>query len=406
MRSTFIRSVAVFCVLVFSVAVSSVYLAPAASAFGGKNGGGFGGGKGGGGFGAGKGGGGGSPGAGSGSPGGGKKNWDDPAAMYFPGYDDNGDGHLDVSEWKRRGNFERLDANGNGTIEVDELRILYGAWGKMGQMENPIMPSGTPEMDPSILRDRISADEIDRRDVCGVVRVGVMGMYPCPNGDQIATELGLFETGIGPTFPKDAFCHGIDEIYALDYTDKTGKGMHGGIDLPTSFGTPMLAVAAGTIVGKFDPDINARGRTVVIRHSPDDTGLPFWVYTEYAHMDALPTQAVGQRVRMGEVLGPTGNSGLSKGNKSGKTRRRPGIHFAVYYSDSPRFAEVPNYIVPEHVRWMDSNAFYRLTAPYDTTALRDLPDAEKGVPIPIMFLDGAVSPAGTKRIWPYACKRE
>lgn len=332
--------------------------------------------------------------------------WADPAEYFFPGYDTNGDGHLDRSEWKRRGNFERLDANRNGTIEVDELRALYRDWGRKGKMTNPIRPADPPAMDASLEKDRIGHEQVGRRTLCGLVQRGVMGVAKCAKAASIAEELGLIETGVGPEFPKGAFCHGIDETFALDYGSKTGKGRHGGIDLPTDFNTPMLAVAAGTIVAKFNPDINARGKTVVIRHSPEDTGLPFWIYTEYAHMDELPKQAVGQRVRMGEVLGPTGNSGISMQNKSGTTNRRPGIHFAVYYSDSPRFAEVPNYIIPEKGRWMDPTALYRKSAPYESVALRALPEAEKGVAVPVMFLDGAVAPAATKLIWPYACKRE
>lgn len=330
----------------------------------------------------------------------------DPADFYFPGYDANGDGHLDPAEWKNRGNFERLDADGNGTIESREFAAIYYAWRRKGPLTNPIRPSTNPTMDPSIDRDRISYEDLDRRTVCGIVRFGVPGQFKCSKGHEIATELGLFETGIGPTFPKSAFCNNIDEIYGLDYLDKTGAGMHGGIDLPTDFNTPMLAVADGTVVAKFDPRIHARGKTVVLRHSPEDTGLPFWIYTEYGHLDSLPEQAVGQRVRRGEILGPTGNSGVAQKSKSSVVRRRPGIHFAVYYSDSPRFAEVPNSVIPERGLWMDPNALYRGSPPYDSPSLKALPEAEKKIPVPVMFLDGTMEPATTKLIWPYACKRE
>ena len=337
---------------------------------------------------------------------GGGRNIGNPVDFYFPGYDTNHDGHLDEAEWKRRGNFERLDADGNGTIDPSEFRALYEDWGRKGEMSNPILPSATPTMDPNLDKDRIRYEEVGRRVVCGLVRAGVSDADECRKGNVTATELGLFETGIGPVFPKGAFCHGIDEIFAMDYADKTGKGMHGGIDLPTDFGTPILAVASGTVVAKFDPDTNARGKTVVLRHSPEDTGLPFWVFTEYAHMNELPKQSIGQRVRMGEVLGPTGNSGVTKKNRSGISRRRPGLHFAVYYSDSPRFAEVADYIVPEKARWMDSNALYRKAPPYDSQSVKALPETDKNVPIPIMYLDGTTEPANTKLIWPYACKRD
>lgn len=330
----------------------------------------------------------------------------DPVEFYFPGYDTNGDGELDRSEWRRRGNFERLDADGSGTLNRSEFRAMYdkseGEW----RLSNPIRPSDTAEMEQDVGQDRIGAEVVGERTICGMTRRGVPGLYKCQRGDEIATQLGLFETGMGPVFPRGAICRGIDEIFAMDYTKMTGIGMHGGIDIPTDFGTPILAVAAGTVVGKFDPERNARGRTIVLRHRPEDTGSPFWVFTEYAHMDAMPRQDIGQRVRMGEILGPTGNSGMSKRNVRGTSMRRPAIHFAVYYSDSPRFTEIEGYIVPENGRWMDPNALYRRTPPYDSPSVKALPEIEKEIPVPVMYLDGSTEPANTRLIWPYACRRE
>jgi hypothetical protein len=330
----------------------------------------------------------------------------DPVERYFPGYDTNSDGRLDRQEWGRRGNFDRLDTDKNGTIERSEFRQLYEDWGRKEPMANPIRPADPPVMDASLETSRLSPKDLGKSKLCPIIRMGIMGRFKCEDGDAQAEEAGLIETGIGPVFPPKAFCNGIDETYALDYTDKTGIGRHGGIDLPTDFGTPMLAVAAGTVVGKFDPERHARGKTVVLRHSPEDTGLPFWVYTEYGHMDEMPAHEIGQRVRMGEILGPTGNSGMAAKNRSGVNRRRPGIHFAVYYSESPEFAVVPNYVVPKDGRWMDPNALYRKSPPYDSAALKALPEAEKEIPVPVMFLDGAVEPSGSKLIWPYACRRD
>lgn len=75
-------------------------------------------------------------------------------------------------------------------------------------------------------------------------------------------------------------------------------------------------------------------------------------------------------------------------------------------SESWRFTEIPIYIIPEKGRWMDSTALYRKTGPYDSQSPPALPDAQKDIPVPVMYLDGGVEPAGTKVISPYACKRE
>ncbi len=171
------------------------------------------------------------------------------------------------------------------------------------------------------------------------------------------------------------------------------------------FGTPALAIADGTVVAKIDNLRQLRGLTVVLRHSPADSGLPFWTYSEYAHLKELPDLALGQRVRMGEPVGFSGNTGVRPNSPKDVTNRRPGIHFAIYYSISPRFAVFGDYAIPEQVHWMDPPAIYRGREPYDTASLLALPAAEKDIPIPVMLLDGTVIPQGSKLIWPYACRR-
>lgn len=53
-------------------------------------------------------------------------------------------------------------------------------------------------------------------------------------------------------FPENAICPGIDDTFALDYSFKRSKEVyHGGINMPARWGTPMIAAAAGTVVGKF-----------------------------------------------------------------------------------------------------------------------------------------------------------
>ncbi len=108
---------------------------------------------------------------------------------------------------------------------------------------------------------------------------------------------------------------------------------------------------------------------------------------------------------MGEVLGPTGNSGLSGSGGKQSTSRRPAIHFAVFYSENPNYALIDEIMIPVGGRWMDPIALYRQKLPLDSGAMKALPDEEKGVATPIMFEDGMTSPAATKLVWPYTCKR-
>jgi hypothetical protein len=88
-----------------------------------------------------------------------------------------------------------------------------------------------------------------------------------------------------------------------------------------------------------------------------------------------------------------------------KKPRRPAIHFAVWFSEKPGFAIAGIAVIPVDGWWMDPNALYRLKPPFDSASLRDLPDAEKDVAIPVMLDTGETVPADTKLIWPYACSR-
>ena len=319
----------------------------------------------------------------------------------FERADKDGDGKLSRAEWRRRGNFARLDTDGDGSLSLGEVRVMYAGHDEKSYDWPPQgMPATEPVMDPSAENDLVGKDALDRETLCGLGR----GRECSP---KIAIDRGLFETGLGPEFPENAVCPGIDDYYAQDYTFKRSReAYHGGIDMPVRWGTPMIAAAAGTVVGKFSGEDSARGIQIVIRHSPEDTGIPLWTYTLYGHLDRMPEQNIGQRVNMGEILGPTGNSGVSGKTRQQSTTRRPAIHFTIMYGDTPKYAIVRETVIPVDGRWMDSNAIYRQKTPLDSGSMKALPDEEKGVAIPIMFEDEKTSPAGTKLVWPYKCGRD
>jgi hypothetical protein len=198
----------------------------------------------------------------------------------------------------------------------------------------------------------------------------------------------------------------MDDYFALDYTFKRDReAYHGGIDLPARWGTPMIAAAAGTVVGKFKGKKSPRGIEIVLRHAPEDTGLPVWIYTGYAHLDRMPDLDVGQRVLLGEIIGPTGNSGVSGKRRVQSPNRRPAIHFSAFYSETGEHAIHRGVVIPMQGRWVDPIALYRQRLPLDSGAMKALPEQEKAVPVAVMFEDGEVFPAGTRFVWPYMCRR-
>lgn len=349
----------------------------------------------------------------------------DRASRDFRRIDIDDDGRLSRAEWLRRGNFDKLDTNKSGYLSPAEMRRNYrGALDGRPGAEQKERRRGERKKDrkkgkkrdrrkrreeastrPAAIRPAndpayVEYSTLDEDTLCGIGR----GRECSP---KAPIKRGLLATGLGPEFPDNADCHGIDDYFAMDYSFKRGReAYHGGMDLPTAWGTPMLAIADGTVVGKYKGENSARGIELVLRHSPQDTGLAIWVYSLYSHFDKLPKQAVGQRVRMGETLGPTGNSGIDPKTKRPSTRRRPAIHFAVFYSTRDTYTELNDGIIPVDGYWMDPNALYRKKPPFDSVSMKALPEAEKGVPVSIMFTDGETVPANTKLVWPYACRRQ
>ena len=328
----------------------------------------------------------------------------DRVASDFQHADANGDGRLSRQEWNRRGNFERLDRNGDGELSLKEVRRMYDGHDDKSYIWPPQDMAGvTPDIDPTIAADEVGRDALDKETLCGLGRAKRCAVEP-------QFKRGLIETGTGPVFPENAVCPGMDDYWAMDYATKRNRETyHGGIDLPAPWGTPMRAIAAGSVVAKYKAEQSKRGTEIVLRHSPEQTGLPMWTYSAYGHLDAMPDLDIGQRVKMGQILGPTGNSGISaKGSKGSaqSTTRRPAIHLALFYADTPKYVNVNGaIIIPVDGRWLDPMAFYRQQGPFDSHAVKALPDTEKGVMIPILFDDGTTSPANTKMVWPYTCKR-
>jgi murein DD-endopeptidase MepM/ murein hydrolase activator NlpD len=261
----------------------------------------------------------------------------------------------------------------------------------------PAFAQASPEQSTEMGTGRTTEDALDPVTKCAIGR-----WRNCDIKEAIAR--GLFETGLRPSFPENAKCREIDEGYAISYTGKRDREQyHGGIDMPAPWGTPMIAAAAGTVVAKYHGENSFRGIEIVLRHSPENTGIPLWIYTQYAHCSEMPALETGQRVRMGENLCPTGNTGITRPGKRGK--RRPAIHFGVFYSVSELYADIHDRIIPANGHWMDPIALFRKKLPMDSASMKALPEAEKQVVIPVMFDDGATFPASTKIVWPYTCTR-
>jgi murein DD-endopeptidase MepM/ murein hydrolase activator NlpD len=153
--------------------------------------------------------------------------------------------------------------------------------------------------------------------------------------------------------------HDANAIYALPYAPgkayKISQGFRGkyshfgcdefAIDWKMPIGTPIHAARGGVVVGAKD-DSNVGGpdkkydwdaNYILIRH--DDGTLGHYVHLQYGGNKVK----VGQRVRTGDFIGFSGNTGHSTG---------PHLHFAVFKARDGKNRET----IPVKFRTSDANA--------------------------------------------------
>ncbi|MDA1090528.1 MAG: M23 family metallopeptidase [Proteobacteria bacterium] len=224
----------------------------------------------------------------------------------------------------------------------------------------------------------------------------------------IHERTGLIETGLKPVYPDTAVCLEVKSPFAsptrFDGSERVQwayHGYHNGFDISAPIGTPLIAIADGEVIHRYTGG-QLVGHQIFIRHAPEDTGLPVWVYSKYKHFNKLPDLGVGQRVKMGQFLGPSGDSGTAGGHFP---TGYPHLHLSVYTSTSAEYESAENTITPKDVQQVDPVVLFLNKNPPVTNshAARDLPDADKNVVIAYKTAAGKAVPDSARIIWPVAC---
>ena len=116
---------------------------------------------------------------------------------------------------------------------------------------------------------------------------------------------------IWPTWGKitTLFCDGRATVWR--------SGLHKGLDIANSTGTPITTTASGIVI--FAGWHAGYGKKVIIYHSDDYS-------TVYAHLSRISVE-VGDEVSKGEIIGYMGSTGRSTG---------PHLHYEVYVGGVPR----------------------------------------------------------------------
>ncbi|MFA6515064.1 MAG: peptidoglycan DD-metalloendopeptidase family protein [Candidatus Paceibacterota bacterium] len=112
------------------------------------------------------------------------------------------------------------------------------------------------------------------------------------------------------------------------FGERWGK-FHYGLDFRASVGTQVMAMASGVVEGTGDTDIACKGASfgkwVFIRYN---NGLS----STYGHLSVISAK-VGQKVKAGDIVGLSGNTGSSTG---------PHLHVGIYASTGVKVDTVPS----------------------------------------------------------------
>jgi lipoprotein NlpD len=110
------------------------------------------------------------------------------------------------------------------------------------------------------------------------------------------------------------------------------NGEDGGIVMDTAVGTPVMAVAGGTIViaGVPNGEAAAYGNTVVIKHDG--------MMSIYAHLKEVSVK-VGQKVKKGGMIGTSG--------RSGTLAKKPQLYFEMNDTSNGRKSVDPEKLLPK-----------------------------------------------------------
>ena len=228
------------------------------------------------------------------------------------------------------------------------------------------------------------------------------GMVQKPPAGTGSENEAITPSGLQPIFPEQVRCAEIASPYgsqtrydnSLRQSGPLG-GYHGGIDITLAEGTPLLALAAGTVASKGEGGM-LEGIYLWLRHTPEDTGLAYWVYSKYQHLESIPDLDVGAKVAMGQMVARSGKTGTA--GKHYGVSGYPNLHLTTRKSLSGDGSADPR-----GGTLFDPLAIYHeaVGKPHESAKS---PLQAQAVPIPYVSTDGKVTPPGTRVVWPVACQ--
>ena len=252
----------------------------------------------------------------------------------------------------------------------------------------------------------LSAEAMNHR--FGGQGMGRMGMGDHRSGMTLedARKKGLVETGLKPQFPDRYSCRGIASEFASPYRYDGSKrpafrnaGLHGGMDLTLPEGTPLLALARGTVIHKGTGG-QAMGEYIWLHIPPESTGLSKHIYAKYQHLKEPSHLEVGAAVEAGQIIGLSGATGTT-GRHFG-TSGYPHLHLTTVAAPTNQFRVTGPMVAPRDGRMVDPVAVYLTPGQFDQV-WRD-PVSLSGMSVTVPVRKKIDSRSTHKKIlWPVLC---
>lgn len=217
-------------------------------------------------------------------------------------------------------------------------------------------------------------------------------------------------SGLSVVFPSDHTCEPISSPFSsptrYDGSLRRGdrnSGLHGGIDLSLTTGTSLLAIADGEVIALGEGGA-LEGIYIWLRHTPKDTGSPYFVFSKYQHLSTLPTLKVGDHVMAGKVVGLSGATGTA--GKHYGPNGYAHLHLSTFYGSSGEYEIKGMYgsMVSGKDARLDDPLILYLEGLQGISAVRSLPDERKTVRPAVVGDDGRIRPEGRKTVWPVPCR--
>lgn len=138
-------------------------------------------------------------------------------------------------------------------------------------------------------------------------------------------------------------------------------------------------------------------------HFPEETGGTYFVFSKYQHLAEMPTLKVGDRVKVGSVIGLSGATG-TKGGHYGFSGY-PHLHLTTFFGPHGEYEVRGMFgsMVKGKEAVLDDPLILYLVDRHTLSEVRLLPEKSRIVHPAIVKEDGSLHPPGSKTVWPVMC---